>query len=233
MYQYFLNEEAKVVKPLSKLIAIILAFLFVISSGISSNAQSLDKEPTHKEPVKYIEHGKTIKIDVPLAFGYKMSEKKYSVTVSDKKILSVKKVRNTVVVKGKRTGTAKVILKCGKTKKTLKYSVAPKGFSLRAPRVSVQSNIYSEDGSIRYDSISWTKVKGATGYKVYAQVPGTSSGRKPVCIKTIENSNVTSLSVEVNANDSLRYARYHVQAYRKYKGKIYYGIAGVNFSVLE
>ena len=86
-------------KHLSKLIAIILAFLFVISSGISSNAQSLDKEPTHKEPVKYIEHGKTIKIDVPLTFGYKMSEKKYSVTVSDKKILSVKKVRNTVVVK--------------------------------------------------------------------------------------------------------------------------------------
>lgn len=223
-------------KSIIRFISFILAAVVLLSismPSISSEAQSLDKEPMHKEAVKYIEHGKTIKIDVPLTFGYKMSEKKYSVTVSDKKILSVKKVRNTVVVKGKRTGTAKVILKCGKTKKTLKYSVAPKGFSLRAPRVSVQSNIYSEDGSIRYDSISWTKVKGATGYKVYAQVPGTSSGRKPVCIKTIEDSNVTSLSVEVNANDSLRYARYHVQAYRKYKGKIYYGVAGVNFIVLE
>ena len=61
------------------------------------NAQSLNKQA-----LRMIEYGKSIKLDVPCVFDYKMAKKEYSVTVSDKSILSVKKAKNTVIVKGKK-----------------------------------------------------------------------------------------------------------------------------------
>ena len=126
-----------------------------------------------------------------------------------------------------------MILKCGKSKKVLNYTVAPKGFSVTAPKVLVKSNVYYKDRSTdKCDEIRWTKVKGATGYKIYREALGKKNNGKKVCIKTIKDVNTTSYLVEVNRNSN-EYVRYHVQTYREYNGKTYYGFAGFNINVLE
>lgn len=193
--------------------------------NISVNAQSLNEEA-----LKTIEYGKTIRLDVPAIFEHKMTDKNYAVTVSNKSVISAKKVGNTVVIKGKKAGTAKLVFKCGKNKKILKYIVAPKGFSIKQPKVSVKRNVKQKGyPSMRYTEIKWNKIKGATGYKVYTERL-TKKGTHKKCIYTIIDKEVTSLYIPYDKNYNMKY---YVQAYKEYKGKIYYGYAGYNTEVLK
>ena len=100
----------------------------------------------------------------------------------------------------------------------------PKGFSKKAPVVSVYTS-YRNEKNKPVDDIEWGRVKGATGYKIYRE-KSTKNGTKLVLVKKVRGEKNTS--VFVTPGKRTEQAIYHVQAYKKYKGKVYYGKKGHN-----
>ena len=113
-------------------------------------------------------------------------------------------------------------LSCGsitveaKTKKTK--------FEKTIPSVSVIGNRYTLDGKPLV-VVSWSKVKGATGYKIYKKLNG-----KYKLIKTV-NSKCTSVSLKRGKNVNI--GTYYVRAYKVVKGKKVYSKLGHNEYVYE
>ena len=93
------------------------------------------------------------------------------------------------------------------------------------PSVNVQSSVITEKGKYKYiDELSWSKIKGADGYKIYKK----NSKGKLNLVKTVKNNNSVTFAKKKNT-----YVTYYVRAYAKKKGKIQYSKYGYNRYVKE
>ena len=80
------------------------------------------------------------------------------------------------------------------------------------------------------DRVEWSRIKGATGYKIY-RAKETKKGTKLVLVKKVRGEkNTSAFILNSNYKDP---AIYYVQAYKKYNGKVYYGKSGYNTSTNE
>ena len=105
----------------------------------------------------------------------------------------------------------------------------PKGFSKKAPVVFVYTSI-KDNKNRTMNRVEWSRIKGATGYKIY-RAKETKKGTKLVLVKKVRGEkNTSAFILNSNYKDP---AIYYVQAYKKYKGKVYYGKKGYNTTVNE
>ena len=85
------------------------------------------------------------------------------------------------------------------------------------PTVSVKSAYTSVTDAVR---VNWTKVKGASGYRIYRY---NTSTKKWVNIKTIENGAAETYR-DAGLKSGTQY-KYKVKAYVRYNGTVYWGSA--------
>ncbi|MBO4591187.1 MAG: pilus assembly protein N-terminal domain-containing protein [Eubacterium sp.] len=206
-----------------KNIALLLVVISIFSLGFSVDAAELKKN------TYAVTCGQKITINVETLFGD--NNDYVTAQVEKSKIASVKVSGNKLIITGKKVGSTKIVInnagdKCIERRQIMCY-VSPTGFSLEAPYVSVQTSVYVNNKHVH--QVSWSKVKGATGYKIYRAVR-TKSGIKKVLVKKVLGSKDTVVYVPVKKYSE---SFYYVQAYKKYKGKVYYGVYGYNTESME
>ena len=194
----------------------IIVLFTVLNLSFSVNATGIKKNTYN------ISCGKKIIINTKDIFGAKSD--KYTFKILNSQIISVKKSGTKFVIAGKKVGISTLELYNGDKKYTITCIVSPKNFSLQAPNVEVYTSTYIKNKLVHY--VSWSKIKGATGYKIYR----INKDGKKTLIKKISKSDVTEIYVHVNHSTS---SLYYIQAYKKYNGKVYYGKGGYNTSTNE
>ena len=167
------------------------------------------------------------KISINLNDLIKIDNDKLTIKIVKPNIASAKVSNKKLIINGKKVGSTKIVLNNGEKKCVVICYVSPKGFSLKAPMVNVASGIKVNGKHVH--EVSWSKVKGATGYKIY-RVYKSKSEIKKVLVKKITASNDTSVFIPTKDFSG---AIYCVQAYKKFKGKVYYGVDGYNSEVME
>ena len=100
-----------------------------------------------------------------------------------------------------------------------------KSFKTKKPVVDVRGSIENEKG-ISLTEISWSKVKGADGYKIYKK---DNTGKKKLIKKVTKNE----CRIFVKNKSKGSYCRYYVRAYKRINNKNIYSKFGFNKFILE
>lgn len=143
-------------------------------------------------------------------------------SVGDGEVVALNR-KGKLVLKGKKTGKVKVDVIVRNNKYSFVISVLPSKFSSKAPGVIVSTGSYFNNTNVFYDTVSWGKVRGASGYKIYRKEKGK--------LRLIKKTDSKTRRLYIKSRKSNEFEQYYVIPYCKINKQVYYGNAGYNAEV--
>lgn len=153
--------------------------------------------PSNTKAAVKIMYGKKLTLSVGKSDTIAVKQKGATFTSSNKKVATVNKKGK---VKAKKTGTCKITVKVGSSKKKATITVVP-------ANVTISSVALASTNSAK---VTWKKAKGASGYYVYSSTSKSSGYKK---IATVKGASKTSYTASNLAANQTYY--YKVKAYGK------------------
>lgn len=153
--------------------------------------------PSNTKAAVKIMYGKKLTLSVGKSDTIAVKQKGATFTSSNKKVATVNKKGK---VKAKKTGTCKITVKVGSSKKKATITVVPANVTIRSVALA----------STNSAKVTWKKAKGASGYYVYSSTSKSSGYKK---IATVKGASKTSYTASNLAANQTYY--YKVKAYGK------------------
>ena len=180
-------------KAMKKITSVVLSLLMVVSI--------IGVMPTQTDAAIKVLTGKKTTISIGESYGIATLAKGVKYSTSNSKVASVNSKGS---VKGKKAGIAKIKLSSSAGTATVKVTVTPTKVK------GVKASIASSTETASNVTVSWKKVKGATGYYIYKSTNKNKGFKKAATVKKGKKTKTTIKNV---AGGATYY--YKVKAYAK------------------
>ena len=180
-------------KAMKKITSVVLSLLMVVSI--------IGVMPTQTDAAIKVLTGKKTTISIGESYGIATLAKGVKYSTSNSKVASVNSKGS---VKGKKAGIAKIKLSSSAGTATVKVTVTPTKVK------GVKASIASSTETASNVTVSWKKVKGATGYYIYKSTNKNKGFKK---VATVKKGKKTKTTIKNVAGGATYY--YKVKAYAK------------------
>ena len=180
-------------KAMKKIASVVLSLLMVVSI--------IGVMPTQTDAAIKVLTGKKTTISIGESYGIATLAKGVKYSTSNSKVASVNSKGS---VKGKKAGIAKIKLSSSAGTATVKVTVTPTKVK------GVKASIASSTETASNVTVSWKKVKGATGYYIYKSTNKNKGFKK---VATVKKGKKTKTTIKNVAGGATYY--YKVKAYAK------------------
>lgn len=141
--------------------------------------------PSNTKAAVKIMYGKKLTLSVGKSDTIAVKQKGATFTSSNKKVATVNKKGK---VKAKKTGTCKITVKVGSSKKKATITVVPANVTIRSVALA----------STNSAKVTWKKAKGASGYYVYSSTSKSSGYKKIATVKGASKTSYTASNLAAN-----------------------------------
>lgn len=170
--------------------------------------------PSNTKAAVKIMYGKKLTLAVGKSDTIAVKQKGATFTSSNKKIATVNKKGK---VKAKKTGTCKITVKVGSSKKKATITVVP-------ANVTISSVALASTNSAK---VTWKKAKGASGYYVYSSTSQGSGYKKIATVKGAAKTSYTATNLAANQTYYYKVKAYGKAGKKTVTSKKYSGVKSV------